>query len=76
MWIASVTLEIKAITRTWRESGDWVALHNITNRGSTHISPRMFQVYENETLKLADEICIFLYTAVKDLLKQNFKASR
>ena len=27
----------------------------------------------NETVKLADEICIFLYTAVKDLLKQNFK---
>ena len=20
----------------WRESGDWVALHNITRRGSTH----------------------------------------
>ena len=38
MWIASVTLEFKASTRTWRESGDWVVLHNIMNRGSTHIS--------------------------------------
>ena len=38
MWIASVTLELKTTTRTWRESGDWVALHNIMNRGSTHIS--------------------------------------
>ena len=32
MWIASVTLELKAITRTWREGGDWVALYNIMNR--------------------------------------------
>ena len=40
------------------------------------IKQRIFQVCENETLKLADEICIFLYTAVKDLLKQNFKVSR
>ena len=38
MWIASVTQELKATTRTWRESGDWVALHNIINRGSTHMS--------------------------------------
>ena len=35
MWTASITLELKATTRTWRESGDWVALHNITSRGST-----------------------------------------
>ena len=40
MWIASVTLEFKATTRTWRESGDWVALHNIINRGSTYISKK------------------------------------
>ena len=33
MWIVSVTLEFKASTRTWRESGDWVVLHNIINRG-------------------------------------------
>ena len=38
MWIASVTLELKATTRTWRESRDWVAPHNIMNRGFTHIS--------------------------------------
>ena len=38
MRIASVTLELKATTRTWRESGDWVAMHDIMNRGSTHIS--------------------------------------
>ena len=38
MWKASVTLELKATTRTWGESGDWVALHNIMTRGSTHIS--------------------------------------
>ena len=38
IWIASVTLELKATTRTWRESGDWVALHDIMNRGPTHIS--------------------------------------
>ena len=24
-----------ASLNTWRESGDWVALHNITSRGST-----------------------------------------
>ena len=42
IWIASVTLELKATTRTWRESGDWVALHNIMIRGSTHISKKGF----------------------------------
>ena len=42
IWIASVTLELKATTRTWRESGDWVALHNTIIRGSTHISNKGF----------------------------------
>ena len=38
-WKSSVTLEPKGTTTsTWRESGDWVALHNTINRGSTHIS--------------------------------------
>ena len=48
MWKASVTLELKATTRIWRESGDWVALHNIKNRGSTHKSNKeITQVTEN-----------------------------
>ena len=38
-WKASVILEPKAsTTNTWRESGDWVALNNIKNRGSTQKS--------------------------------------
>ena len=65
MWIASVTLEIKAITRTWRESGDWVALYNIMNRGSTYISNKgCFKCVKTK-----------LSTAVKDLLKQKFFSS-
>ena len=65
MWIASVTLELKATTRTWRESGDWVALHNIMNRGSTYISNKgCFKCVKTK-----------LSTAVKDLLKQKFFSS-
>ena len=37
-WFQKCILEVKTATNTWRESGDWVALHNIINRGSTHIS--------------------------------------
>ena len=37
-WFQKGILEVKAATNTWRESGDWVALHNNINRGSTHKS--------------------------------------
>ena len=37
-WKSSVNQEQKASTNTRRESGDWVALHNIINRGSTQRS--------------------------------------
>ena len=37
-WFQKGILGVKAATNTWRESGDWVALHNIISRGSTHIS--------------------------------------
>ena len=37
-WFQKGILEVKAATKTWRESGDWVALNNNINRGSTHIS--------------------------------------
>ena len=36
-WFEKVILGDKTNTSTWRESGDWVALHNIISRGSTHI---------------------------------------
>ena len=49
---------------------------NVDSKCYSDIKQRIFQVCENETLKLVEEICIFLYTAVKDLLKQNFKDSR
>ena len=39
-WFQKGILEVKAATNTWRESGDWVALNNNINRGSTHISDR------------------------------------
>ena len=47
MWTASITLELKATTRTWRESGDWVALHNIMTRGSTHMSGPIKEYLKN-----------------------------
>ena len=37
-WFQKGIPEVKTATNTWRESGDWVALHNIIIRGSTHIS--------------------------------------
>ena len=37
-WFQKGILEVKAATNTWRESGDWVALNNNINRGSTHKS--------------------------------------
>ena len=37
-WFQKSILEVKAATNTWRESGDWVALNNNINRGSTHKS--------------------------------------
>ena len=37
-WVQKGILGDKTNTSTWRESGDWVALHNIISRGSTHIS--------------------------------------
>ena len=37
-WFQKCILEVKTATNTWRESGDWVALNNNINRGSTHKS--------------------------------------
>ena len=37
-WFQKSILGVKAATNTWRESGDWVALNNNINRGSTHLA--------------------------------------
>ena len=37
-WFQKGILEVKAANDTWGESGDWVALNNNINSGSTHIS--------------------------------------
>ena len=44
-WFQKCILEVKTATNTWRESGDWVALHNIISRGSTHISDGKWTLY-------------------------------
>ena len=38
--------------------------------------PQQLKTCSNKTLKLADKICIFLSTAVKDLLKNIFEGTR
>ena len=46
-WFQKSILGVKAATNTWRESGDWVALNNIINRGSTHLADLEMERSEN-----------------------------